>query len=330
MKHASDRVVSPDTDPALALGDEPAERTWQEKLGAPHVTLGQRLTQQAQALNAHRLPAMPWLHALQPVLERVTAQPVQTMRYQRREAPPRSVPVRATHRQEASAEDMADAWGAYLPSDVRQRLVEVVGPGVEAMRVHTDAQADAMARAHRADAVTVGRHVFFHADRFQPHQDRGFALLAHEAAHVRQAMQPNAAWRRATQAGRQVEEEQALALERDALHNPRRFARADLPLTLPAPGELPFVPGRDRTALPGYQQPPGPSFLPSQPHGATVDTAMTATPSAVVAQPMTAQADRPSAPVSPPTHASPPLEELRQALYRDLLRQLRTEFERGA
>ena len=46
--------------------------------------------------------------------------------------------------------------GRPLPDDVRWRLRDVAGPAADALRVHDDGAADALARAHRADAVTVG------------------------------------------------------------------------------------------------------------------------------------------------------------------------------
>ena len=41
---------------------------------------------------------------------------------------------------------------------------EVAGPGADVMRVHADARADAIARAHAADAVTLGADVYFRPD----------------------------------------------------------------------------------------------------------------------------------------------------------------------
>ena len=52
------------------------------------------------------------------------------------------------------------------------------------MRVHDDARADAIARAHAADAVTLGADVYFRQGRLAPDDRRGEALLAHEASHV--------------------------------------------------------------------------------------------------------------------------------------------------
>jgi len=75
-----------------------------------------------------------------------------------------------------------------VPPDVRRRLREVAGPGADVMRVHADARADAIARAHAADAVTLGADVYFRQGRLAPDDRRGEALLAHEASHVSAAL----------------------------------------------------------------------------------------------------------------------------------------------
>jgi hypothetical protein len=54
------------------------------------------------------------------------------------------------------------------------------------VRVHTDSQAAAAARALHADAFTFGSDVVFARGRYQPHSDDGRRLLAHELVHVQQ------------------------------------------------------------------------------------------------------------------------------------------------
>ncbi len=55
-----------------------------------------------------------------------------------------------------------------------------------AVRIHTDPQAAASARAVRADAYTVGRHIVFGAQQYAPGTESGRRLLAHELTHVLQ------------------------------------------------------------------------------------------------------------------------------------------------
>ncbi|MCJ1676501.1 DUF4157 domain-containing protein [Streptomyces sp. APSN-46.1] len=210
------------------------------------------------------------------------------------------------------AEAAGGPAGDALPAPARARLRSAVGPAADAMRVHDDEPADALARAHRADAVTIGRDVFFRHGRLRPREERGFGLLVHEATHVLALMRPGAAWHRATGAGARAEEAEALANERAA-----------------APGVL----------APGAGLPPGPSSSPRSAPAAghspgspltapPPTTPPPATPSASpAARPLAAATDRDGAPAA----AAPPLDvgALRRDLIDDVMRQLRTEFERG-
>src|SRR5262249_37739557 len=105
--------------------------------------------------------------------------------------------------------------GLPLTPRVRTQLRETVGMGAEDIRIHEDEVSDEIADSNRADAVTVGQHIFFRRGQFRPHETEGLALLAHEATHVLNALRPNAAWRRATAAGLQEEEREALAREQE-------------------------------------------------------------------------------------------------------------------
>ena len=76
-------------------------------------------------------------------------------------------------------------------------------------RIHTDVAADRIARGLGADAVTLGRDIFFRAGRFDTQTPRGLALLAHELTHV--AQQEHSGPLREAQDGRY-----AAAFEREA------------------------------------------------------------------------------------------------------------------
>ncbi len=54
------------------------------------------------------------------------------------------------------------------------------------VRVHTDERAAESARAVRAHAYTVGKHIVFGSGRYAPQRPAGRWLLAHEIAHTRQ------------------------------------------------------------------------------------------------------------------------------------------------
>jgi Domain of unknown function (DUF4157) len=243
----------------------------------PVETWGARWARDLERLHARRAPGLPWLDALDPVARRMTERAAQTGdRFQRVEAG--AAPRSESKREDARAEE------APVPWDIRARLRRLLGLGADALRAHAGDRADALARAHRADAVTVGSDVFFARGRFQPQAPAGFALLAHEATHVVEGADANASWRRSTAAGVAAEEQRALGRERAAL-DPRR-------------------------AWPQAQRSAAPPAAAAGPRGMTAATDRTLEDAA-------------------PVSAAPDMGELKRALFRDLLRELRTEFERG-
>ncbi|MEV6115948.1 DUF4157 domain-containing protein [Streptomyces sp. NPDC052109] len=196
-----------------------------------------------------------------------------------------------------------------LPAAARSRLRTAVGPAAEAIRVHHDDRADTLARDLRADAVTLGRDVYFRHGRLSPQDSRGFALLVHEATHVMALLRPGASWRRATGAGIRAEEAEALANERAAVSGPLLGAGA------PRRPAARTVPARTRPA-------PLPATAPAAPQGPIVRA-----PAAPATQAMRAATDRTTATADVP----PPVDvqALKRDLVDDLMRQLRSEFERG-
>jgi hypothetical protein len=54
------------------------------------------------------------------------------------------------------------------------------------VRVHTDGVAAEVTRSYGAEAITIGRQIFFAPGVYQPHTPRGRHLLVHELAHVTQ------------------------------------------------------------------------------------------------------------------------------------------------
>ncbi len=221
-------------------------------------TLGQSLARAAQRLVARRMPALRWLAALEPVIDRVSALPVPAGdRYRRMPAPVGFGSARSPEAVAVPPWDEPD--GEPVPAGLRTRLREVVGPGSEAVRLHTGDRAAAVASAAGADAVSVGRHVFLGRGRGHG-GDEVFALLSHETEHVLRGLRPGTAWRRATQAGAAEEERAALGRERTA----RSYARGD-----PAASAVPPGPRRPSASLPrqpGHPRPaPGRSCRPARP-----------------------------------------------------------------
>lgn len=204
-----------------------------------------------------------------------------------------------------------------LPPSTRYRLRQEVGAAADAMRVHDGPHADALARAAGADAVTVGREVHLRQGRYAPHREDGQALLAHEATHVAAVLEPGHAWRKAV--GDDAEERLALDRETRMLGGtwaPRTSAPLAPPILAPsgpaaiAPGHAVAPTGAGR-AVP----PPAPSWAPP-----------VATTTAPPGSPRAADADRDltAGPAAPPD-----LEALRRGVVADVMRQIKTEFERG-
>lgn len=77
--------------------------------------------------------------------------------------------------------------GVALDAELQRRLEASLGTELHDVRVHTDADADAAARALGARAFAVGHDVFFRAGAYDPHGRAGQRLIAHEVAHTVQA-----------------------------------------------------------------------------------------------------------------------------------------------
>ena len=82
--------------------------------------------------------------------------------------------------------------GRPLDPETRSFLEPPLGRDLAAVRVHTGPLAEQSARALDAQAFTIGQHVFFDSDRYDPRTRRGQWLLAHEVAHTVQQRSPAA------------------------------------------------------------------------------------------------------------------------------------------
>jgi hypothetical protein len=76
--------------------------------------------------------------------------------------------------------------GMPLPATQRAWLEPAFGADLGAVRVHSDAESAAAARAERAHAFTAGRDIYFGDGCYAPHSEASRHLLAHEVAHVLQ------------------------------------------------------------------------------------------------------------------------------------------------
>ena len=94
---------------------------------------------------------------------------------------------RAAERVDLAPSIVTDALrepGTALPPAIREAAARRFRFDFKRVEIHTGPTADASARAVRADAYTVGRHVVFAAGRYAPHTPEGKCLLEHELTHV--------------------------------------------------------------------------------------------------------------------------------------------------
>ncbi len=69
--------------------------------------------------------------------------------------------------------------GGLIPASLRHRLEKCLGADLTAVRVHTGPDADRLARALGADAVTCGTAMVFRDGCYQPLTPAGQWLIAH-------------------------------------------------------------------------------------------------------------------------------------------------------
>jgi len=126
------------------------------------------------------------------------------------EAPP-AVPGRSSAGAAggAAAGAAGGSTGAPLPQDVRARMEASFGMDLSAVRVHEGEEAG----ARGAHAYAQGADLHFAPGRYDPHSERGLALLGHELAHVAQHAEGRAPGPQAYGAGG----DPALEAEADAM-----------------------------------------------------------------------------------------------------------------
>jgi Domain of unknown function (DUF4157) len=74
--------------------------------------------------------------------------------------------------------------GAPLPLSIRRFMEPRFAANFSAVRIHTDNRAAKLNQQFSAQAFTVGQHIFFCRDRFQPESGEGRELIAHELTHT--------------------------------------------------------------------------------------------------------------------------------------------------
>jgi hypothetical protein len=76
--------------------------------------------------------------------------------------------------------------GMPLPATQRAWLEPAFGADLSAVRLHSDTESAAAARAEHAHAFTAGRDIYFGDGCYEPQTEASRHLLAHEVAHVLQ------------------------------------------------------------------------------------------------------------------------------------------------
>jgi hypothetical protein len=80
----------------------------------------------------------------------------------------------------------APSGGSPLPSSVRSFMEPRLGANFSNVRIHTGESAAQQSAALSPHAFTVGEHVFFGRNKFQPESTGGRELIAHELTHTLQ------------------------------------------------------------------------------------------------------------------------------------------------
>jgi len=83
----------------------------------------------------------------------------------------------------AAVSEVVGSTGSPLGAPTRETMERQFRSDFSHVRIHTDAQAAASARAIRATAYTAGAHIVFGDGAYNPQSPRGRHILAHELAH---------------------------------------------------------------------------------------------------------------------------------------------------
>src|SRR6266566_664078 len=78
----------------------------------------------------------------------------------------------------------ASTSGSSLDSTTLNKLEYGLNTNLSNVRIHTDSEADHLAHLFNAVAFTSGQDIFFRAGAYNPNQQEGMHLIAHEAMHT--------------------------------------------------------------------------------------------------------------------------------------------------
>ena len=155
--------ISPTQSPFIQLS-----RTTRLPLSKPHDPAELEAEETAKKVMRMREPAPPAPKA-HPVPAKGTLQRAET---------------RSTSAAVPSAARVNIPGGSPLPTGVRNSMEPRFGASFSNVRVHTGESAAQQSASLNANAFTVGEHIFFGRDKFQPQSDAGRHLIAHELTHT--------------------------------------------------------------------------------------------------------------------------------------------------
>jgi hypothetical protein len=92
-----------------------------------------------------------------------------------------------SHKQSRTLDEIGEQLSATsqaLDGEPRFFMEDRFGMDFSSVRIHTGQEAHLAARVLRADAFTIGNHIFFAEGQFDPGTTGGKSLLAHELTHV--------------------------------------------------------------------------------------------------------------------------------------------------
>ncbi|MFE4372646.1 DUF4157 domain-containing protein [Streptomyces sp. NPDC056835] len=102
-----------------------------------------------------------------------------------RDAAPEEEPAPGAHQDRSPVHDViSSGGGSPLDTDTRTDMESRMGADFSDVRVHTDTAAHESAKGVGAHAYTVGNHVVFQRDSYDPSSPGGRTTLAHELTHV--------------------------------------------------------------------------------------------------------------------------------------------------
>jgi len=185
--------------PAQALQDRLGFRATQQLIArSPAARVGTTAPTSAQTSKARRLPISSPRDPAEIEAEAVARRVVTMQAPPTPAAPPPVAPTAGAagvaHRAHHKSSNVSPARtaspmentgaGAPLPASVRSHMEPRFGADFSGVRVHTDGAAAQHSSTLDAHAFTVGHHIYFGRDKFQPHSAGGKELIAHELTHT--------------------------------------------------------------------------------------------------------------------------------------------------